>query len=253
MKMKPERKRPHSSHTAPAKKKEDPIVRCTLARCWAAAAAVLFCFVLGKTNPVLSEQVQQVYHRLLNAPLAQSVQVWRQTAQEVGLHTLLGQMEESIMVFAGQGGQLEWNGDQLPAEVSAEPSVFSAPALHPVTGRLSCGFGPRVHPITGKNDFHTGIDIGAAAGSGIYAVWPGQVSQTGSSAIYGNFLVIDHGGGLETVYCHCQNVLAQKGAHIRAGERVAQVGSTGISTGSHLHLEIRINGKCTDPLSAFDL
>lgn len=251
--MKDQRKRPHTARSVPQKKKEDPITRCTLARCWLAMAAVLFCVVLGRVNPPLSSEVQQVYHRLLNAPLDQSLQVWQQTAQQVGLNTLLGQMEESIMVYAGQGGELAWNSTDLPDEVTAERPVLSAPAVHPVTGLLSCGFGPRVHPITGKDDFHTGIDIGAAGGSGIYAAWPGQVSQTGSSAIYGNFLVLDHGSGLETVYCHCRNVLAKEGEQVRAGERVAQVGSTGISTGNHLHFELRIEGKCADPLVAFDL
>lgn len=251
--MRPERYRSHDSRPVRAKKKKDPITRCTLARCWLAAAAVLFCIVLGNLNPELSAEVRQVYHRLLNAPLDQSVQVWRQTARQVGLNILLEQMEDSIMVFAGQGGELAWEGGSLPEEATAERPVLSAPALHPVTGLLSCGFGPRIHPVTGKDDFHTGIDIGAAGGSGIYAVWPGQVSQTGSSAIYGNFLVIDHGGGLETVYCHCQSVLAKEGTHIRGGERVALVGSTGISTGNHLHFELRLNGKSADPLTAFDL
>lgn len=250
---KPERNRSHSGRPVQQKKKPDPILRCTVARCWAAGLAVLFCVLLGRVNPTAAAQLQQVYHRLLNAPLNQSLQVWQQTAQEVGLNLLLGKMEESIMVYAGQGGQLDWGGHDLPATVTSERPVLSAPALHPATGLLSCGFGPRIHPITGKEDFHTGIDIAAAGGSGIYAVWPGQVVQTGSSAIYGNYLVIDHGSGLETVYCHCEQVLAQQGAHIRRGERVAQVGSTGISTGNHLHFELRVDGKSADPLCAFDL
>ena len=77
--------------------------------------------------------------------------------------------------------------------------------------------------------------------------------ETGDSAIYGNYITIDHGGGVVSSYCHCQSVLAAGGVHLRAGERIATVGSTGISTGNHLHFEVRVNGQCADPLAAFDL
>jgi len=241
------------SSPSSAPKKEDVILKCTLSRCWLAAAAIAVCLLLGRINPALSAQAKAVYHALLNAPLDQTAEVWNQTAEEVGLTLLLGRMEESIMVYAGQGGEQDWDGKAVPDNVSSERPVFSAPAQAPVTGRLSCGFGPRVHPISGSADFHTGIDIAAAGGSSIYAAWPGVVLQTGNSAIYGNYITIDHGGGLVTAYCHCRSVLAHTGVHLREGERIATVGSTGISTGNHLHFEVRLNEKCIDPLTAFDL
>jgi len=248
----PGRRRKHPAQRAP--KKEDPVLSCTMFRCWSALVVIVLCILLTKTNPSLAGRISSVYHALLEAPLGQTARVWNQTAQEVGLNVLLGQVEESIMVYA-QGGQLVWDEQEgtLPDGVTLARPLFSAPAFAPANGVLSCGFGPRIHPITAKDDFHTGIDIAAPEGSGIFAAWPGTVLQTGSSAIYGNYITIDHGGGLVTAYCHCQTVLAAEGAHLRVGERIATVGSTGISTGSHLHFEVQVNGQSADPLAAFDL
>ena len=248
----PNRRRKNIAAKTP--KKEDPILCCTLFRCWSALVVIILCVLLTKVNPTLAGRVSTVYHTLLEAPLGQTAQVWNQTAREVGLTVLLGQVEESILVYA-QGGQLVWDEQEgtPPDGVTLARPVFSAPASAPTNGALSCGFGPRIHPITGKNDFHTGIDIAAPGGSGIFATWPGTVLQTGSSAIYGNYITIDHGGGVVTSYCHCQSVLAAEGAHLRAGERIATVGSTGISTGNHLHFEVQVNGQSADPLAAFDL
>lgn len=246
------RRRGHT--TAKTQKKEDPVLRCTLFRCWSALVVIVLCVLLTKTNPTLAGRVSTVYHSLLEAPLGQTAEVWNQAALEVGLTVLLGQVEESILVYA-QGGQLVWDEQEgtLPDGVTLARPVFSVPASAPTNGVLSSGFGPRTHPITGKDDFHTGIDIAAPGGSGIFAAWPGTVLETGDSAIYGNYITIDHGGGVVSSYCHCQSVLAAGGVHLRAGERIATVGSTGISTGNHLHFEVRVNGQCADPLAAFDL
>ena len=272
-----EERRRYAQHEVPSssakrrKKEEDQVLQCTLFRCKAAAAVIVICAVLTKTGSPLGEKLGTVYNTLLNAPMTQSAQVWQQTAAETGISGLMDQLEDSIMVYARgaaedpsatendeidlteQGGQFEWNSGLPPGGVTLARPVFSAPAAAPTNGKLSCGFGPRQHPITEKDDFHTGIDIAAVGGSGIYAAWPGVVLETGSSAIYGNYITIDHGGGLVTAYCHCQSLLAQTGVHVRAGERIATVGSTGISTGNHLHFELQLNGLSADPLCAFDL
>jgi murein DD-endopeptidase MepM/ murein hydrolase activator NlpD len=254
--------RRQSKQTEKTQKKDDPVLRCTMARCWAAAAVLAFCLVLTKANPDAAARVSAVYHTLLEAPMGQTAVVWSQTTREVGLSVLLDQVEQSIMVYAqkegipsAQGGELNWDeqGGTLPGGVTLARPVFSAPASAPANGFLSCVFGPRIHPITGEDDFHTGIDIAAAGGSGVYAAWPGVVQEVGSSAIYGNYITVDHGGGVITSYCHCRDILAQEGSHLRAGERIATVGSTGISTGNHLHFEIQLNDRSADPLAAFDL
>ena len=254
------RRERYPSGTAKKKTAPDPIWDCTLFRCKAAAVVLAACMVLTKTGHPLAGQVSGLYHSLLYAPLEQSRTVWRQAAAQAGLFDLLDNMEQSLMVFAQaeteeplpSGGQLPWSGG-LPDGVTGLRPVLSAPAAAPAHGTLSCGFGPRLHPITGEPDFHTGIDIAAPGGSGVYAAWPGVVLECGSSAVYGNYITVDHGGGLVTAYCHCRSLLAQEGTHLRAGERIATVGSTGISTGNHLHFEVRLDGLSADPLAAFSL
>lgn len=163
-------------------------------------------------------------------------------------------------VLTGAGGQdlnvydvSAAHADLLPPPAGATlaPVLLSVRPILPVEGRLTSRFGWRIHPVTGKLSFHTGIDIAAAEGTPVEAALPGVVSDTGNNDAYGNYLLIDDGGGVSTFYGHCSKVLAQKGAELRAGAVVAKVGSTGISTGPHLHFEIRVNNIYTNPLWQF--
>ncbi len=117
---------------------------------------------------------------------------------------------------------------------------------------MTSPFGWREHPISGAEDFHRGVDIAAASGSGIYASLPGRVAEVDSSPIYGNYITLDHGGGLTTTYCHCDSIAAPLGANLRRGELVALVGSTGISTGPHVHFEISKDGRYYNPAWVLD-
>ncbi len=118
-------------------------------------------------------------------------------------------------------------------------------------------FGYRTHPIYGNTRFHSGIDIGAGFGDTIMAAASGTViyvetpvpGQSWGGSGYGNYFIIDHGNGVSTLYAHCTNVYVSNGQSVSAGEAVGTVGSTGGSTGSHLHFEVRINGERVDPLS----
>ncbi len=117
-------------------------------------------------------------------------------------------------------------------------------------------FGNRVHPIYGTTRFHSGIDIGAGFGDTIMAAASGTViyvetpvpGQSWGGSGYGNYFIIDHGNGVSTLYAHCTSVYVSNGQTVSAGEAVGTVGSTGGSTGSHLHFEVRINGNRVDPL-----
>lgn len=122
----------------------------------------------------------------------------------------------------------------------------------PAGGAVTSPFGWREHPISGAEDFHRGVDIAAASGSGIYASLPGRVVEVDSSPIYGNYITLDHGGGLTTTYCHCESIAAPLGANLRRGELVALVGSTGISTGPHVHFEISKDGRYYNPAWVLD-
>lgn len=120
----------------------------------------------------------------------------------------------------------------------------------PVAGAIGSGFGTRKDPITGRGRMHTGLDFRASAGTPIHASAAGTVVFSGSrGANYwaGNHVILDHGGGYQTLYAHQSRVKARVGASVQQGEVIGYVGSTGRSTGAHLHFEIHINGRPVDP------
>lgn len=131
--------------------------------------------------------------------------------------------------------------------VSMSPYKLSIKPVLPVKGNISSKFGERINPITKVESFHTGIDIAAAEGTPIAAAYAGTVEQVGSSGAYGNYALISDGGGIETFYGHCEVINVKQGDKIQAGDVIAKVGSTGMSTGPHLHFEIRINGIYVNP------
>ena len=134
-----------------------------------------------------------------------------------------------------------------PEEIEQYGGVF----IHPTNGigYISSYFGSRVDPITKERSFHSGLDIAGNDRSPIYAVKDGTVIFSGVNGSYGNCVIIDHGGGMVTLYAHCSSLAVTKGEYVLAGDNIARVGSTGRSTGPHLHLEVRINGKLINPLN----
>jgi len=123
------------------------------------------------------------------------------------------------------------------------------PTLQPVSDHpyLSSGFGWRRHPLTGERTLHEGIDFAAAPGTPILAAAPGRVVRAGDYGGYGKMVDIDHGNGLVTRYAHASVVRVRVGQLVRRGQRLGDVGSSGRSTGSHLHFEVRIAGQAVDP------
>lgn len=120
----------------------------------------------------------------------------------------------------------------------------------PVPGytRITSKFAMRVHPITGQYKLHTGVDIGAPEGANFVAANDGIVVKAELNAAYGNMVIIDHGGGISTLYAHGSAILVEVGQSVKRGDSILKVGSTGYSTGPHAHFEVRINGVATDPL-----
>lgn len=147
----------------------------------------------------------------------------------------------------GKQGLLQEEMMAPPKNASFAPVMTSAKLLAPISGRITSDFGYRYHPTTNKLDFHTGMDIAALKGTDILAVLPGMVCEVGNSAIYGNYIVLEHSTGFKTAYSHCDKIIAEVGANIKRGERIAKVGSTGISTGPHLHFEIKSGDVFFDP------
>lgn len=117
--------------------------------------------------------------------------------------------------------------------------------------RLSSGFGYRRHPILGRTALHAGIDIPAPLGTPVLAANGGVVDFAGYAGSYGQMVEIDHGNGLKTRYAHLSRLLVQPGMAVTRQERIALMGSTGRSTGSHLHFEVRVNGRPANPLAYF--
>ena len=106
----------------------------------------------------------------------------------------------------------------------------------------------RTHPITGVYKLHTGTDISAPMGANFIAANDGIVTKAEYNGAYGNMVIIDHGGGVSTLYAHGSEILVQVGQNVKRGEPVLKVGSTGYSTGPHAHFEVRLNGVVTDPM-----
>ncbi len=127
--------------------------------------------------------------------------------------------------------------------------VWPCPGNYDITSP----YGMRKHPILRKYKMHTGIDIGADRGDSIVAANSGTVimSQYDRSGGYGNMVVIDHGGGITTLYGHASKLLVKVGQKVKAGQKVALVGSTGLSTGNHLHFEVRVNGATQNPMKGY--
>ena len=117
----------------------------------------------------------------------------------------------------------------------------------PSSGRITSGFGGRTSPTEGASTNHKGIDISASTGASIVAAADGEVVIATYSYSAGNYIMIDHGGGVSTVYMHCSQLLASKGQKVKKGQTIARVGSTGYSTGSHLHFGIRSGGSYVNP------
>jgi murein DD-endopeptidase MepM/ murein hydrolase activator NlpD len=132
--------------------------------------------------------------------------------------------------------------DRRNALAAATPSIW------PAHGWLSSTVGPRHDPITGERDFHEGLDISADRGSAVYATADGTVTHAAAEGGYGNLVVLDHGYGLETRYGHLSRYRVRVGDQVKRGDVVGLVGSTGRSTGYHLHYEVRVNGRLLNPL-----
>ncbi len=115
--------------------------------------------------------------------------------------------------------------------------------------RWTSPYGYRIDPISGVKSFHTGTDMACPTGTPILAAMSGKVVSTGQTRVYGNYVILDHGNGYQTVYMHMSKIIATKGQWVSQGTRIGLVGSTGYSTGPHLHFTVYKNGKLVDPMT----
>ena len=140
-------------------------------------------------------------------------------------------------------------GEWIDAANAARPAPVQSGMMMPAQGPITSYFGNRYHPILHFTRFHAGLDIGAGWGSPIVAAADGQVVGAGWGGGYGREVQIAHGGGLSSIYGHMSEIVAQPGSYVRAGQLIGYVGSSGLSTGPHLHFEVRRGGLPVNPLA----
>jgi len=138
---------------------------------------------------------------------------------------------------------------ELSLAAEKKSSRWSAtPSIWPVKGWVTSGFGPRVSPFTEKPAWHDGLDIGAAANAPVQAPAQGRITAVGFDPKLGTLVKVDHGFGIETLYGHLAKSLVKEGQHVKRGDVIALVGSSGLATGPHLHYMVKVNGQALDPV-----
>ncbi|NDL67652.1 murein hydrolase activator EnvC family protein [Anaerotalea alkaliphila] len=177
--------------------------------------------VLVKAKSSEMRKIEQSKEALLK-----EIQMWKD--EQKSLDTRIKKLiEQSKLTYAG--GKVNW----------------------PVPGyyTISSPFGKRIHPVHGYESFHTGVDIPAPGGTKIVAVADGKVIYAGTSPAWGKYILINHGSGWVTQYAHCSQMNVKEGDTVKQGQTIGRVGSTGWSTGNHLHYGVQINGVWVNPLN----
>lgn len=168
----------------------------------------------------------------------------------------ISKKEEAIAAYEAEIAEQTAVIEALEAAVAADREslwgervynggMFCWPA--PSYTRISDDYGYRIHPILNTQQFHSGVDMAAPGGSPILAAYDGVVVQAAYNASMGNYVMIDHGSGLYTIYMHAQKLMVTAGEEVARGEQIATVGTTGRSTGNHLHFSVRLNGSYVSP------
>ncbi len=176
----------------------------------------------------------------------------RQASVLAQLQTHRRKLESKVESLEHLSVDMEHRLSDLIRERTGPPGAVPVSAgryMRPVEGPVLSGFGYRVHPITGSTRFHSGLDFGVDHGTPIRAADNGVVIYASWYGGYGNCVIIKHGGDYSTLYGHCSELYVREGQQVRQGTTIAAVGSTGMSTGPHLHFEVRQNGTPVDPMS----
>jgi hypothetical protein len=158
-------------------------------------------------------------------------------------------VSERVTTFIDLFQRGEHDLDKLITELESLKTIRDAlPGIWPADGLITSGFGWRSDPVHGTTKFHSGLDIANDRGTAIHAVAPGRVITAETTSGYGRVVEIDHGFGITTRYAHCTTLRVRQGQRVERGDYIATIGSTGKSTGPHLHFELRIDGSAHDPL-----
>ncbi len=217
-----------------------------------------------KTKEVISidengEQVTETETYIVHTPIESMETIYNNIANHMGKQATMEDMLNATEIYYQINYGISAPTDGLDYEDLltswpnlAVPFVGIDGFVEPVAGwqdAVTSEFGNRIHPIYQTESFHSGIDLGYPAGTPIYAVLDGTVTMSTYNGGYGNYIKINHGGGFETAYAHCSQLLVDASATVKAGDIIALVGTTGTSTGNHLHFETIVNGEAVNPRS----
>lgn len=211
---------------------------------------VLLIFAVGKGGTKLYMDLKTAYQSIMEEDmgkeeLKETLSHWTQYIEEKM------PKETSLYNFAVSNFYNGMGGEDAPfygKNASFAPIFITEPFHKPVEfKRVSSSFGQRENPITHKNGFHTGIDLAAPMYTPIYAAFSGKVKKIGESKGRGKYIVLEHGNGLSTIYCHCNEIFATEGLKLNGGEKIAEVGATGQATGPHLHFEVQLHEVAYNP------
>lgn len=141
-----------------------------------------------------------------------------------------------------------YSQENLPEGVSMEQAILGFDYCAPVAGTLSSDFGYREHPTEGEERFHYGVDLAADTGTEVRCFADGTVTAVGDSSSYGRYCIVSHEGGYSTLYAHCSRITVSSGTAVNRGQKIAEVGDTGMATGPHLHFELQREGTYLNPV-----
>lgn len=190
----------------------------------------------------IDKQTQQKKSQVLsNTKTMREYYISKLTKEELELQSQIEQYNSQVSEIEAEIKLLALN--------SISEDYIGGTMIWPIPGytKITSKYGMRVHPITGTYKLHTGMDVGAPTGASFVAAANGIVIKATYNSAYGNMVIIDHGGGVQTLYAHGSEIIAQVGQIVSKGTEVLKVGSTGYSTGPHAHFEIRINGQTVNP------
>lgn len=196
-----------------------------------------------KTLVIKSKQSQQKKNQVLtNTKTMREYYISKLTAEEQALQAEIDEYNLQVATIEAEIKLLALNS--ISEDYIGGAMIWPIPGYTQVTSQ----YGMREHPITGAYKLHTGMDVGAPIGASFVAAANGIVSKATYNTAYGNMVIIDHGGGVQTLYAHGSEIVVQLGQTVAAGDEILKVGSTGYSTGPHAHFEIRIDGQTINPV-----
>lgn len=206
---------------------------------------------------IVNEQKEQIEARDILEDKKSSLESLKSEKQR-----LIDELNNDIEALEREEKKKEADYEALQRELNAALSSSSSPSTASYSGGMLCWpsaastritskYGYRPHPISGVNKLHRGIDIGAGLGTNVLAAEGGKVLTAGWNNSYGYYITINHGGGLVTLYAHNSKLLVSKGDNVTRGQVIAKCGSTGNSTGPHIHFEVQKNGSLQNPMNYF--